>query len=340
MLDLPNVGQIILEGPTELELLEPMRARLKQGRIRARVTEESGRGFIVEYPDGKVTDLGTEFAINVPPAGTEHARTSLVVFDGAVDLERTTPTAKEAHTPAPVERLIQGEGVCFQNEGELVRVMSIVTGSVATFESAGELAGDDAKRVILDVEDNLRNSDTRKFYEIVPGGLREDARCFVDRPKHEWNGVTLEGLPRYLIGADYIKTFCDDKSRTDLEIKVRLGRPAKLYVLFRDQVPPPEWLTRDFRKTDDKVGMDLGKFAEMPRSLRWKNAKGAANSVDQLYGVWERTVEKPGIVALGANRSEKDRSMYGIAAVALDADRSNSPARDKDKPKQEAVETK
>jgi hypothetical protein len=336
-LDLPNVGQIVLEGPTELELLDPMRARLRQGRIRARVTEASG--FVVEYPDGKVTDLGTEFGISVPPAGTVDARTSLVVFDGAVDLERTA-SANEPRKSAPVERLIQGEGVCFRTEGELVRVMSIVTGNVATFQSAGDLGEHESNRVILDVEDNLRSSDTKKFYEIVPGGFREDALCFVDRPKHEWNGVTMEGLPRYLIKADYIKTFCDDKSRTDLEIKVRLGRPADVYVLFRDQLEPPEWLTRDFVKTDDKVGMDLGKFAEMPRNLRWKSAKGAGNSVDQLYGVWQRTVEKPGVVTLGANRSEKDRSMYGIVVVALDADGRSANGRPSSKPQLEAVESK
>lgn len=334
-LDLPNVGQIVLEGPTELELLNPMRARLNQGRIRARVTEACG--FVVEYPDGKVTDLGTEFGISVPPVGSTDARTSLIVFDGAVDLERNAPTLDASHS-APVERLTQGEGVCFRTKGELARVMSIVTGSVATFQSAGDANGDESNRVILDVEDNLRSSDTKKFYEIVPRGLREDAICFVDRPKHEWNGVTMEGLPRYLMGADYIKTFCDDKSRTDLQIKVRLGRPANLYVFFRDQLEPPEWLTREFHKTDDKVGMDLGRYPEMPRSLRWKNAKGAGNSVDQQYGVWVRRVDKPGVVTLGANRSESDRSMYGIAAVALDSERRAESATRSNGLKSEAVE--
>lgn len=66
---LPKVGYVIVEGPAEFNLLSPMRARLNSGRIKMRVTEESGHGFVVETPYGEVTDLGTEFGIDMSEKG-------------------------------------------------------------------------------------------------------------------------------------------------------------------------------------------------------------------------------------------------------------------------------
>ncbi|MCC7474825.1 MAG: FecR domain-containing protein [Pirellulales bacterium] len=314
-LDLPNVGHLVLEGPAEMEMLDPMTARLKQGRIRVRVTEATGRGFVVEYPDGKVTDLGTEFGLEVPLASSGNKKTSLVVFDGTVDLERTAATKQPGKRTA--ERLRRGEGVTFESAGDLDRIMSIVTGKDATFQRGSNVLADRPDAVILDVRDNLRTSETRKFYEIVPSGFGEDVLAYADRPAHEWNGVTPKGLPRELIGADYVKTFSDDDMRTDVDIRVTLGRPAQLYVFFDATSEPPAWLRRDFRKTKDKVGMDLGPWPEMGHSA--KTTVGPGKSIDHQFAVWVRTIKKPGVVTLGANRVRKDPYMYGIAAVAFDA---------------------
>ena len=46
------------------------------------VTNPRGRGFVVETPQGQVTDLGTEFGVDV--AGDSN--TDVVVFEGAVNL--------------------------------------------------------------------------------------------------------------------------------------------------------------------------------------------------------------------------------------------------------------
>ena len=60
-----------------------------------------------------------------------------------------------------------------------------------------------------------------KYYEIVPGGMREDAVAFVDRD-YQWNGVDAKGIPSYLVGGDYVKTFNDDKVAQNLVITVTL----------------------------------------------------------------------------------------------------------------------
>ena len=82
---LANTGLVVLQGPAEFELLSPTRARLVTGRIRVAHHREKSRGFVVETPNGEVTDLGTEFGLDAS-SGKE---TGVVVFEGAVDLRVT-----------------------------------------------------------------------------------------------------------------------------------------------------------------------------------------------------------------------------------------------------------
>ena len=78
---------------------------------------------------------------------------------------------------------------------------------------------------------------------------------FVDRP-HEWNGLTESGMPSYLVGADYVKSFNDDKVAEDLRITVKTTAPVTLYVLLDLRVYPPAWLTEAFTDTGDQIGID------------------------------------------------------------------------------------
>jgi hypothetical protein len=314
---LPNVGYMLIDGPADVDMIAPLRAKLYRGRIRVRVTEPSGHGFAVETPDGEVVDLSTEFGLDV----VEGKDTGVIVFDGSVDLRVGEPAA--GHAPR-IERLTCGEGVTFNRQGEMNRVASIMTGNVATFLPNEETTPHRYDAVIVKVDDNLQSGDTKKFYEIVPGGFREDALAYVDRPGHEWNGVTKAGLPKYLLGADYVKTFSDDDMRGDMEIRVWLSRPAKLYVLFDSQMRPPKWLESRFRKITPAVGMDLGPWPTIGR--RVDRGVGTGKSIDHGFRVWECVVKQPGVVTLGGNGTHDSRGrpsqapyMYGIAAVALDS---------------------
>ena len=316
-LRLPNVGYIIVDGPAELELVTPMRIRLDRGRIRVRVTEPTGHGFVVVTPHGEVVDLGTEFGVEV----ADVRATELVVFEGAVDLRMPGAAARKPS----VERLTGGEGIRFGRDGRFERIMSINTGHVATFQRAIDANSSGGAPVILDVSDNLRTKETKRFYEIVHGGLEEDALAYVDRP-YQWNGVDRSGMPEFLIGADYVKTFNDYKRRS-FQITLELAQPADLYVFWDDLVSPMDWLRKDFVDTGLDIGVDEERF-EPYRTRPGVIGAGPGVKVDKNYSIWRRRVSTPGPVYLGPVSPDglSSISMYGIAAVAASK---KSPATQK-----------
>ena len=100
-----------------------------------------------------------------------------------------------------------------------------------------------------------------------------------------------------------------------------LARPARLFVLLDDRVSPPEWLRKGFQDTGDCIGLDCGPFMLNGEPINFTRAKGAGNSVDVTFSVWEHTVEKAGTVRLGPNSGANfDTGMYAVAAISLDAD--------------------
>jgi len=316
-LPIKDVGKIYVQGPAELELIGTTRAKLKKGKVRVHITDPRGHGFIVETPREEVTDLGTEFGVAV--AGDSD--TNVVVFEGAVNLAYLSEKLQGA---SHKERLVQGEGLSINPSGAAQRIMSIVRKDLATFRTQSEHAADSGQ-LITDVADNIRSADMKSFYEIVPKGLKEDALAYADRPAHDWNGVGTRGIPAYLIGADYIKPFNTDKTRKGMEITVTLAKPARLFVFFDDRAEMqawlPEWLTKGFRNTGDKIGMDSGPYLLSNGTYeRFVRGKGPGNSIDSVFSVWEKVITEPGEVRLGANASASNWSaMYGIAAVPLEA---------------------
>ena len=71
----------ILEGPAEVELQSQSSIRCLTGKIRVRVPEPA-QGFVVESPDGRVIDLGTEFTMKV----LDNEATEVHVVEGEVDV--------------------------------------------------------------------------------------------------------------------------------------------------------------------------------------------------------------------------------------------------------------
>lgn len=304
-MNIQNVGTLVVDGPAQMELESPMRLRVDQGRVKLRVTEASGHGFVVATPHGDVTDLGTEFAVDVGDLNS----TNLVVFDGEVDLSIPRVPGEDI-----VQRLVGGEGVRFARSGQLDRIMSIFTGTVETFVPSGQLSAGHS-RVIANVSDNLSANDTKRFYEIVPSGFAEDKVAYVDRP-YEWNGVTKEGLPGYLVGGDYVRTFNDNKG-LDFQLTVEVSRPCHLYVLWDHRVEAAPWLEGSFEKMEEIVGLD--EFEADGRMLKDKHrGVGPGNSIGQEFLVWKRTVKQPGKVILGSLGIQvKKTAMYGVVVVGL-----------------------
>jgi hypothetical protein len=174
--------------------------------------------------------------------------------------------------------------------------------------------------VIADVSDNLRPDEGVKSYQIVSGGMEEDVLSFVDR-SHQWNGIDGKGLPKFLLGADYIMPFNDDKFAANLELKVRLLRPAYLYIFLDNNMEVPSWVRDGFEDTGVDIGLDGAK-------TEWHKAHslaiGPGQSVDFPFSVWRTRVKSAGTTTLGSVNPPKrgDRSygfnMYGIAAVATE----------------------
>lgn len=302
---LVNVGYLIADGPAEFELEDPMRLRVDSGRVNIDVTQPSGHGFVVATPDGEVTDLGTRFGVDVQ-SGQD---TGLVVFEGEVDL-RVPGRDRQS-----VERLIGGEGVLFGKSGQFNRIMSIGTGRTATFQRSGDIGRHSDLPLIVNVSDTLLTADTKRFYEIVYGGFKEDALAYVDRP-YEWNGMRGK-LPEYLLGAEYIKTFNDYKQR-EFEITVQLSAAADVYLLWDKRIPAPPWLAEAFEETGDVVGLDTGGLPNI--ASRRRIEKGAGRSIDFHYNVWHRRVDGAGVITLGSLQqgdTETSISMYGILAVPV-----------------------
>lgn len=308
------LGSITVEGPVDLEMLGERRARLNQGKIRMRVVDQAGEPFVVETPHGEIVEQTSELAIDV-----EARFTGVVVFDGDADV-RTPSVAHRVNNALHTQRLSAGDGVVLGTGGRLDRIMSIVSGPATFAHNYAARKGLDAP-LIVDVTDNLAASDTRKFYEIVPGGLAEDAPAYVDRLNHDWNGMTQQGMPPYLIGADYVKPFNDDRVYAEMQITVTLARPARLFVFFDDRVATPEWLERDFVDTGDDIGIDMGvHFRDGKRLVDAPRGEGPGNSVEARMSVWERRLPEGGSVTLGSNHSQKlgTTTMYGIASLPLE----------------------
>ncbi len=70
---------VIVEGDAEFEIVSPMEMVVTRGRMRAHVPEPA-RGFRIRTAEGRIVDLGTEFALDVSAGQSE-----VHVLDGVVE---------------------------------------------------------------------------------------------------------------------------------------------------------------------------------------------------------------------------------------------------------------
>ena len=310
-----------VSGPAEMQLPNPLLARLTQGQVTADVGEQ-GQGFSVETSQGRFVDRGTTFGVDASAAGTD-----LVVFKGRVQVYRDTRDAP------PLSPLAEGEAVRVRDDRSLARIPNIVSGPGRGPWSTQPPAPE--RCVIAAVRDNLRSPHDRVFYQIIPGGFRENTQAYVG-PRHVWKGRTATGLPPYLLGADMVRTFPTDQDRKGLQITVQLSRPAMLYVLFETRpqqwqwreagnIPEvPAWLEKNFHKIGDAVGLDDAGQLQPGEAMSLQPGDGHLVTFD----VWERKFSEPGEVTLGPPTGPEGWKnwMYGVLAKPLDT-RANGTAQ-------------
>lgn len=308
--------RVSLRAPAVFEVNNDMHTRMHRGSIRVDVAK-GAEGFEVLTPVTRVIDLGTQFGINVD----EEGRTDVAVFEGAVDLEGGFDKAADAPI---MRRLVAGEAVQLDRRGTLSRIVMISGGHFPVPSGeAGRRQSSSDSFVITEVWDNIKRDESFKFYEIVHAGMAEDSKAFVDRIYHEWNGVDVEGMPSYLLGGDYVKTFNDDKMNPSLKISVNISRPATLYLLLDNRVPVPSWLPKDFEDTGDDLGIDEGFVDGGVRLFDQYAAVGPGVSIDNTFSIWKREIGEPSVVRLGAIEEPAPGpnpswiNMYGIVAVPL-----------------------
>lgn len=327
--------QLIVEGPAEMDVVAAKRIRVAKGKFIARVNS-NGSGFAIETPSGVIVDQGTEFGLDVAPEG----EVKVIVFQGMVDVyhQQDPKNPQEFSTSTKPISLGTGEGMLFCTNGESEPVLSIKSDYFLRAALDRPPVAPQAQPLITGVRDNVRDVQAKKFYEIVPRGFGEDARAFVDR-SHEWNGLTSDGLPDFLIGGDMIRTFNMDKYLDDFQMTVTVSFQARFFVLLDRRSVVPDWLERDFMKTPYLVGLDEGVSPEyyegqydylkrntpeerIPANLTQNrlNATGPGNSIDNIFTVWERKSTEPGKVVLGGISRQIDgnrnlQCFYGIVAV-------------------------
>jgi hypothetical protein len=294
-------------GHVSMRIASDMLVLLDRGQATAHVPQWA-KGFTIKTGSAEVIDLGTKFGVMARNGGT----TDVVVFEGEVDLKATS-TAKPA---SGTKRLTQGEGVRVDKSGEINRIVEISRNPGGDRWSSETPTGGDS--VFKSVRDNMHSAESTKYYAIVPHGLTDDALAYVDRP-HEWNGLTAQGLPKFLEHADYIRTFNTTRYVADMEIVVEIAKPAEVYLFFDSRIPPPAWLIDGFEDTDIEIGLDEGPW-QAGQAQPTVGVDGGT-SVDTVFNVWKRRCNAGETIVLGPLSKrvrEVDCAMYGIAAQPLD----------------------
>lgn len=95
-------ADVIVEGPAAFTVGSAGELALRSGKVVATVP---GGGFVVRTPEAAITDLGTEFGVNVERDGA----TGVHVFKGRVQAAPAPTTQPTSNTPPPPQVLAAGE---------------------------------------------------------------------------------------------------------------------------------------------------------------------------------------------------------------------------------------
>jgi hypothetical protein len=295
-------------GDCSMRIVSDMLVLLDRGKATAHVPQWA-KGFTIKTKDVEVVDLGTQFGV----MAREQGATDVVVFEGQVDYKPTV--GPEASSE---KRLTQGQGVRVNDQGGVDRIVELRRDGAQGQWTTDEMdfgQPDWTDTPFKSIRDNIPSVDIPTYYQITPRGLEDDARAYVDAP-HEWNGLTSDGLPEFLLDADYVMTRNDYRYINEFEMTVELAHPAMVYVFFDRRVPPPQWLTDQFENTGVDIGLDEGPWN--PGDTKHTLGVGGGESIDNVFTVWSKRCEKPETLKFGSmGKKPGARAMYGIAAKSL-----------------------
>ena len=101
-LDFQRGARLVMEGPTDLQLISDNEAFLHSGKVTAHVPDEA-HGFKITTRSVAVTDLGTEFGLRA----TTNAPAEVHVFSGLVEMQQPTTGPRQ---------MTQGQAVKIQRQ--------------------------------------------------------------------------------------------------------------------------------------------------------------------------------------------------------------------------------
>jgi len=304
-LRLPSGVLLECQSPLMARFEHPMRLHLSQGRVDVDVGEE-GVGFTVVTPVGEVVDLGTRFAVNASVDG----EVRVAVLSGQVELR-----SQKVGTVS----LIDGEAVRLSGTQGPQRLHSVEIRNHGI---------DHARKdsVIHSVSDNVELPKNRRFYGLVPCGMRDGVRAYRDRKAPRWEADPSEDFPEGLLGADLIQTFQTHRLQREFQLQFSISQPSRVYVFYDARYSPPNWLTQDFINTGIQI-----------RSVGWSSTAFMTKGIEPdawgkiaiPHDIWCRDLVHPGSVRLGPPVLSKQDlnttseyegvkpSMYGIAVQPI-----------------------
>lgn len=293
-LALPDEITVDIIAPATVAFLAPMHLQVSSGQVTAEVGER-GHGFRIDTPTAQVVDLGTRFGVAVDAQG----RSDVVVFKGTVEVRSAQAGADEVP-----QRLIGGEALRMAAGRPGEPLQQIVVDALNRRWSTATTPG---SALVGTVRDNRAILKERRFYEVVPGGMRAGAQAYT-AGRGFWHACAGMDFPAFLIGSDAVRTFGPFHQDLDLAITLTLAAPARVYVLMDASIVPPDWLARDFQRTGAQVRRDNVYYRP--------TAKPNLVPPWTIFDVWMRQVPHAGPVVLGPPLSAAAAhpgAMYGIA---------------------------
>ena len=202
-------ARVIVEAPTEMNLIDERTAYLTSGKLTAYVPEPM-TGFVVETPSVHVTDLGTQFGL----LAHEDGSTDVHMLSGSV---RALFRGSEGDDLPPLRHLYRNEAMSFD----------AAAGKVSRLDL-------DRERFALSWDDVLykpRVSGAIKFQRSVPSSLKEDA-VQSDRSIHLFLEATDVTLTRD-VTVDITKPG-HYQGHQGLSVALRAGHKVDSYLIHWD----------------------------------------------------------------------------------------------------------
>ena len=262
------------QAPLMARFEHPMRLHLSRGRVDVDVGAE-GFGFTVVTSAGEVVDLGTKFSVNASADG----EVRVAVFSGQVELR---------HKQSGAVNLFDGEAVRLTKSQAPRRLHSVEIRSRRA-EDGRRLA------VINGVSDNVEGQKLRRFYGLVPCGMRDGVRAFRDRRETRWQAEPGDVFPEDLVGADLIQTFQRHRFREDFQLEFATSQPSRIYVFYDARYSPPDWLARDFVNTGRRI-LSVG---WPPTTVTGGLQPDEWGTLAIPHDIWCRDLIQPATVTLG-----------------------------------------